>query len=57
MDELIKDLQERAGLSEQEAKAAADYFAELLRDEDRRKKAVLAAVAATTASAVVTGAI
>lgn len=57
MDELIKDLQERAGLSEQEAKAAADYFTELLRDEDRRKKAVLAAVAATTASAVVTGAI
>jgi hypothetical protein len=57
VDELIKELQERAGLSEQEARAAADYFLELLRDDDRRKKAVLAAMAATTASAVVTGAI
>jgi hypothetical protein len=56
MDELIKDLHGR-GLSEHEAKVAAVYSFELLRDEDRRRKVVLAAVAATTASAVVTAAI
>src|SRR4026207_1946456 len=56
MDELIKDLQER-GLAEEEAKVAALYIFELMRDEERRKKVVLAATATTIASAVVTGAI
>ncbi len=57
MDELIKELQERAGLSEEQAKAAAEVVAEWLRDDDKRKKVMITAVATTTASAVVTGAI
>jgi hypothetical protein len=57
VDELIKELQERVGLSEAQAKAAAEVIAEWLRDDDKRKKVMIAAVATTTASAVVTGAI
>ena len=57
MDELIKDLQERAGLSEAQARAAAEVIVEWMKDEDRRKKVITAAVATTIASAVVTGAI
>ena len=57
MDELIKELQERAGLSEAQAKAAAEVVAEWMKDEDKRKKVITAAVATTVASAVVTGAI
>lgn len=57
MDELIKELQERAGLTDAQAKAAAEVVAEWMRDEDKRKKVIAAAVATTIASAVVTGAI
>ena len=57
MDELIKELQERAGLTDAQAKAAAEVVAEWMRDEDKRKKVITAAVATTIASAVVTGAI
>lgn len=56
VDELIKDLRER-GLSEEEAKVAALYIFELMRDEERRKRVVVAAMATTIASAVVAGAI
>jgi hypothetical protein len=57
MDELIRELQEQAGLSDEQAKLAATYIVELLKDEEKRKKVVLAALSATIASAVVTGAI
>lgn len=57
MDELIEELKEQAGLSDEQAKVAAVYIVELLRDEDRRKKVLLAATSATIGSAVVTGAI
>jgi hypothetical protein len=57
MDELIKDLKEQAGLSDEQAKVAAAYIVELLKDEDRREKVLLAATSATIGSAVVTGAI
>jgi hypothetical protein len=54
VDDLTKDLMERAGLSEAQAKAAAEVVAKHLRDEQKRKKVVTAAMAATVASAVVT---
>ncbi len=57
MDELIKELQERAGLSEEQARAAVEVVAEWMKDEDKRKKIIAAAVATVVASAVVTGAI
>ena len=58
MDELVKELVERAGLTEEQAKAAAEVFLRDLQDEDKRKKLVaLAASAATIASAVAVGAI
>jgi hypothetical protein len=57
MDELIKALQEKVGLSEPQAREAAQVVAELLRDDEKRKKIVTAAVATTISSAVVTGAI
>ena len=57
MDELIKELKEQAGMLDQQAKVAAAYIVELLKDEDRRKKVVIAATSATIGSAVVTGAI
>ena len=54
MDDLIKELVDRAGLSEAQAKAAAEVVVEWVKDEDKRKKILGAAVAATIASAVVT---
>ena len=57
MDELIKELQERAGLSEAQAKAAVEVVAEWMKDEVKRKQVIAAAFATTIASAVVTGAI
>jgi len=54
MDDLIKELVDRAGLSEEQAKAAAEVVVEWVKDEDKRKKILAAAVATTIASAVVT---
>jgi nucleoid DNA-binding protein len=51
MDELINELMEKAGLSEAQARAAAEVFIEHLKDEKKRQKAVaLAGLAATTAA-------
>jgi hypothetical protein len=57
MDELIKDLVENAGLSEAQAKAAAEVVARQLRDEEKRKTIIAASLATVIASSVVTGAI
>lgn len=58
MDELIKELMKRAGLTETQAKAAAAVFIDYMKHEDHRKKVVaLAASAATIASAVAVRAI
>lgn len=54
MDELVKELMDRAGLSEEQAKAAAEVVVEWVKDEDKRKKILVATVASTVASAVVT---
>ena len=54
MDQLVKELMDRAGLSEEQAKAAAEVIVEWVKDEDKRKKILAAAVATTIASAVVT---
>lgn len=54
MDELVKELMNRAGLSEEQAKAAAEVVVEWVKDEDKRKKILVATVASTVASAVVT---
>ena len=51
MDELIKELADRAGLTEAQAKAAAEVVVEWVKDENKRKKILTAAVAATIASA------
>jgi hypothetical protein len=53
MDELVEELKERAGLSEEQAKAATEVVVSWLKHDDNRKK-ILAAAAATIASAVVT---
>jgi nucleoid DNA-binding protein len=57
MEELEKELIEKAGLTEQQAKAAVKVFLGYIKDEENRKKVVLAAAAATIASAVVVRAI
>lgn len=56
MDDLIRALRE-AGLSDEQAKRAADAVAELLKDEEKRKKiiAATAAVTAATTSVVFSG--
>ena len=54
MDDLIKELIERAGLSEEQAKAVAEVVVEWVKDDDKRKKVLAATVASTVASAVVT---
>jgi hypothetical protein len=54
MDELVKELMDRAGLSEEQAKAAAEVAVEWVKDEDKRKKILAATIASTVASAVVT---
>jgi len=54
MDDLIKELVDRAGLSEEQAKAAAEVVVDWVKDADKRKKILAAAVATTIASAVVT---
>jgi len=56
MDELIKILVEKAGLSEAQAKAATKEVVEWLKHEDNRKT-ILAAASATIASAVAVRAI
>ena len=51
MDDLIKELIDKAGLSEAQAKAAGQVFIDYLREEKNRKKAIaLAATAAATAA-------
>lgn len=52
MDDLIKDLIDKAGLTDEQAKAALQVFLAYIKHEENRKKVVLAAVAATTASLV-----
>jgi hypothetical protein len=54
MNELVKELMDRAGLTEEQAKAAAEVIVEWVKDEDKRKKILAATVASTVASAVVT---
>ena len=56
MEELIAELMNRAGLSEAQAKAAAQVFADWLTHDAKRKKVLAAVVASTVSSAVVTGA-
>ena len=53
MDELIRDLIERAGLTEAQAKASAQVVIEWLRHDERRKKILAASVASMVASGVV----
>jgi hypothetical protein len=58
MDELIKVLMEKAGLTEAQAKAAAEAVIEYMKHEDNRKKmVVLAGAASAVASAVAVRAI
>ncbi len=57
MDDLIKDLMEKAGLTEEQAKAALQVFLAYIKHDDNRKKVVQAAAAATIASAVAVRAI
>jgi nucleoid DNA-binding protein len=53
MDELTKVLMEKAGLTEAQAKAAAEAVIEYMKHEDNRKKlVVLAGASAAIASAV-----
>ena len=52
MDDLIKELVEKAGLSEEQARAALQVFLAYIKHDENRKKVVTAAVAATTASLV-----
>jgi len=58
MDELIKVLMEKAGLTEAQARAAAEAVIEYMKHEDNRKKmVVLAGAASAVASAVAVRAI
>jgi len=57
MDDLIKDLIEKAGLTEDQAKAALQVFLGYIKHDENRKKVVQAAAAATIASAVAVRAI
>ena len=57
MDDLIKDLIEKAGLTEEQAKAALQVFLGYIKHDENRKKVVQAAAAATIASAVAVRAI
>ena len=57
VDELIRQLKEQAGLSDDQARRAAEVVAQLLKDEEKRKKIITAALASVIASEVVTGAI
>lgn len=57
MDDLIKDLTEKAGLTEEQAKAALQVFLAYIKHDENRKKVVQAAAAATVASAVAVRAI
>lgn len=52
MDDLIKDLIEKAGLTEEQAKTALKVFLAYIKHDENRKKVVQAAAAATIASAV-----
>ena len=57
MDDLIKDLIEKAGLTEEQAKTALQVFLAYIKHDENRKKVVQAAAAATIASAVAVRAI
>ena len=57
MDDLIKDLIEKAGLTEEQAKTALKVFLAYIKHDENRKKVVQAAAAATIASAVAVRAI
>ena len=51
MDDLVKQLIERAGLSQEQAEAAAKVVVDYMKDDGNRKKiTALAAIAATTAA-------
>jgi polyhydroxyalkanoate synthesis regulator phasin len=57
MDELVKELVAKAGLNEEQAKAAVDVFLAYIKHDENRKKVIQAAMAATIASAVAVRAI
>jgi hypothetical protein len=57
VDDLVKELMDRAGSSEEQAKAAAQVVLEWVKDEDKRKKILAATVASVVSAGVVTGAI
>ena len=57
MDDLIKSLIEKAGLTEEQAKTALQVFLAYIKHDENRKKVVQAAAAATIASAVAVRAI
>ncbi|HZQ49218.1 MAG TPA: hypothetical protein VFB69_02815 [Candidatus Dormibacteraeota bacterium] len=57
MEDLEKQLIEKAGLTEQQAKAAVRVFLAYIKDDEHRRKVVLAAASATIASAVAVRAI
>jgi len=57
MEQLEKELIEKAGLTEQQAKAAVRVFLGYIKGEKNRDKVLLAAASATIASAVAVRAI
>ena len=57
MDDLIKELVEKAGLTDEQAQAALKVFLAYIKHDENRKKVVQAAAAATIASAVAVRAI
>lgn len=57
MEDLIKELVEKAGLTEEQSKAAVAVFLAYVKHDENRKKVVQAAAAATVASAVAVRAI
>lgn len=51
MDDLVKELMEKAGLTQEQADTAAKVVVDFMRHDDNRKKITsLAAMAATTAA-------
>lgn len=50
MDELAKELVKRAGLTEDEAKAAARVVVDWLKHDDNRKKIIAATIASAVAA-------
>ena len=51
MDDLVKELMEKAGLNQEQAEAAAKVFVDYMKHDGNRKKITsIAALAATTAA-------